>query len=192
MSFSLFRPSSINLFLCLVLFLFLVLFFLANFEGLLFVSVLSVRLFLRLSSWSFYCCRHSVGFLSLRLFLSWDFCVSFFYPGPSVLSGTVHFTTLYGFFVCSECCFYSLLVRLLRQSSSTEWFCSFYRFLSLLSSHGFFPDVGDMCHSMWQGGFTRNRKQVVNRLKIPQGLSTLLFHRWSEVPSRGGVRGDSP
>ena len=36
------------------------------------------------------------------------------------------------------------------------------------------------------------RKQVVNRLKIPQGLSTLLFHRWSEVPSRGGVSGDSP
>ena len=36
------------------------------------------------------------------------------------------------------------------------------------------------------------RKQVVNRLKIPQGLSTLLFHRWSEVPSRGGVHGDSP
>ena len=35
-------------------------------------------------------------------------------------------------------------------------------------------------------------KQVVNRLKIPQGLSTLLFHRWSEVPSRGGVGGDSP
>ena len=33
---------------------------------------------------------------------------------------------------------------------------------------------------------------LVNRLKIPQGLSTLLFHRWSEVPSRGGVRGDSP
>ena len=32
---------------------------------------------------------------------------------------------------------------------------------------------------------------MVNRLKIPQGLSTLLFHRWSEVPSRGGVHGDS-
>ena len=45
---------------------------------------------------------------------------------------------------------------------------------------------------MSQGDFTDNRKQVVNRLKIPQGLSTLLFHRWSEVPSRGGVRGDSP
>ena len=40
--------------------------------------------------------------------------------------------------------------------------------------------------------FTHRCKQVVNRLKIPQGLSTLLFHRWSEVPSRGGVRGDSP
>ena len=42
------------------------------------------------------------------------------------------------------------------------------------------------------GYFTHNGKQVVNRLKIPQGLSALLFHRWSEVPSRGGVRGDSP
>ena len=39
---------------------------------------------------------------------------------------------------------------------------------------------------------SHNGKQVVNRLKIPQGLSTLLFHRWSEVPSRGGVRGNSP
>ena len=47
-----------------------------------------------------------------------------------------------------------------------------------------------MCHRLWQGDCTC--KQVVNRLKIPQGLSTLLFHRWSEVPSRGGVHGDSP
>ena len=38
---------------------------------------------------------------------------------------------------------------------------------------------------------THKRKQVVNRLKISQGLSTLLFHRWSEVPSRGGVHSDS-
>ena len=37
-----------------------------------------------------------------------------------------------------------------------------------------------------------NNEQVVNRLKIPQSLSTLLFHRWSEVHSRGGVHGDSP
>ena len=49
-----------------------------------------------------------------------------------------------------------------------------------------------LCHSLWQGDFTLKRKQVVNRLKIPQGLSTLLFHQWSEVPSRGGVSGDSP
>ena len=49
-----------------------------------------------------------------------------------------------------------------------------------------------LCHSLWQGQFTCYRKQVVNRLKIPQGLSTLMFRRWSEVPSRGGVRGDSP
>ena len=39
--------------------------------------------------------------------------------------------------------------------------------------------------------FTPNQKQVINRLKIPQGLSTLLFRRWSEVPSRGGVHGDT-
>ena len=45
---------------------------------------------------------------------------------------------------------------------------------------------------LWQGDFTHNGKQVVIRLKIPQGLSTLLFHWWSEVPSRGGVRGDTP
>ncbi len=47
-------------------------------------------------------------------------------------------------------------------------------------------------YSLWKGEFTRNQKQVVNRLKIPQGLSTLLCRRWSEVPSRGGARGDSP
>ena len=48
------------------------------------------------------------------------------------------------------------------------------------------------CGSKWQCDFTHNRKQVINRLKIPRGLPTSLFHRWSEVPSRGGVRGDSP
>ena len=53
-------------------------------------------------------------------------------------------------------------------------------------------DVANMSVSQPLGEFTRNRKQVVNRLKIPQGLSTLMFRRWSEVPSRRGVRGDSP
>ena len=37
-----------------------------------------------------------------------------------------------------------------------------------------------------------HNKHVVNRLKIPESLSTLLFHPWSEVPSRGGVHDDSP
>ena len=50
-----------------------------------------------------------------------------------------------------------------------------------------------VCDSLWQGDFTHNCKQVVNRLKIPRvSRSTLLFHRWSEVPSRGGVHGNSP
>ena len=55
-----------------------------------------------------------------------------------------------------------------------------------------YKDVATLLfHSLWQGEFTCNGKQVVNRLKIPQGLSTLSFRRWSEVPSRGGVRGVS-
>ena len=45
-----------------------------------------------------------------------------------------------------------------------------------------FGDVGQVCHSLWQGDF--NRKQVVNRLKIPQCLSTLLFRRWSSLKGR--------
>ena len=57
----------------------------------------------------------------------------------------------------------------------------------------FFSGVVHMSHSQSVAGcFTHNCKWVVNRLKIPQGLSTLLFHQWSEVPSMGGVRGDSP
>ena len=52
--------------------------------------------------------------------------------------------------------------------------------------------LGDAWQRLWRDDITHNGKQVVNRLKIPQGLSTLMFRRWSEVPSRGGVRGDSP
>ena len=48
-----------------------------------------------------------------------------------------------------------------------------------------------LCHSLWQGEFTRYRKRVVNRLKIPKGLSTLILRRWSEVLSGRLVRGDS-
>ena len=67
----------------------------------------------------------------------------------------------------------------------------FSHFVWLISSDCAFPGVGDMCFSVWQVDWVTG-KQVVNRLKIPQCLSTLLFHHWSEVPSRGGVRGDSP
>ena len=61
-----------------------------------------------------------------------------------------------------------------------------------LRMHAINSCVGDTWHRLWRVDFTHNGKQVVNRLKIPQGLSTLMFRRWSEVPSRGGVRGDSP
>ena len=52
--------------------------------------------------------------------------------------------------------------------------------------HAMNSSVGDMRQRLWRDDFTHNGKQVVNRLKIPQGLSTLMFRRWSEVPSRGG------
>ena len=61
-----------------------------------------------------------------------------------------------------------------------------------LRMHALNSYVGDTWQLLWWDDFTHNGKQVVNRLKIPQGLSTLMFRRWSEVPSRGGVRGDSP
>ena len=41
------------------------------------------------------------------------------------------------------------------------------------------------CHSLWQGDFTHNRKQVVNRLKIPKGFLELLA-RPSSVRILGG------
>ena len=76
---------------------------------------------------------------------------------------------------------------------SSFWFCSFFAGLHcLLRMHALNSCVGDTLQRLWRDDFTHNGKQVVNRLKIPQGLSTLMFRRWSEVPSRGGVRGDSP
>ena len=79
---------------------------------------------------------------------------------------------------------------------SSFWFCSsstpYIGLLCLLRMHAINSCVGDAWQRLWRDDFTHNGKQVVNRLKIPQGLSTLMFRRWSEVPSRGGVRGDSP
>ena len=68
------------------------------------------------------------------------------------------------------------------QNPRTKFFFSMYsRTLFLTAFWGMFCRGG----SKWQCNFTHNCKQVVNRLKIPQGLSTLLFHQWSEVSSRG-------
>ena len=64
--------------------------------------------------------------------------------------------------------------------------------LCFLRMHAINSCVGDTWQRLWWDNFTHNGEQAVNRLKIPQGLSTLMFCRWSEVPSRGGVRGDSP
>ena len=64
--------------------------------------------------------------------------------------------------------------------------------LCLLRMHAINSCVGDTRQRRGWDDFTHNGKQAVNRLKIPQGPSTLIFRRWSEVPSRGGVRGDSP
>ena len=48
--------------------------------------------------------------------------------------------------------------------------------------------------TMWltKCDLTCTRKEVTNRLKIPWGLSTLLFCRWSEGSPRGGVHCDLP
>ena len=62
----------------------------------------------------------------------------------------------------------------------------------LLRMHALNSCVGDTWQRFWPDDITHNGKRVVNRLKIPQGLSTPMFRRWSEVPSRGGVSGDSP
>ena len=62
----------------------------------------------------------------------------------------------------------------------------------LLRMHALNSCVSDTWQRLWRADFTHKGKQVVNRLKIRQGLSTLMFLRWSEVPSRGGVRGDLP
>ena len=59
--------------------------------------------------------------------------------------------------------------------------------LCLLRMHAINSCVPDVRHRLRRGDFTHNGKQVVNRLKIPQGLSTLMFRRWREVSSRGGV-----
>ena len=54
----------------------------------------------------------------------------------------------------------------------------------------FYKNATCFCHSLWQGDFSRDHEQMVNRLKIPQ-VCPHCYLRSTEVPSRGGVRGDS-
>ena len=121
----------------------------------------------------FYAGRLLNGFLHVNTYYGSSSCSKrFICPPPSPTHPSLSFSFSYGYF-------YPAL---------SAWFCSLWQFVWLLPSRGAFPGVGHMCHSLWQSDFSRNRK----RFRIPQGLSKLLFHRWSEVPSRGGVRGDSP
>ena len=99
-------------------------------------------------------------------------------------------------FSCSGTSFFLFFSGIFHASSTVLFFLLVLFFLarlhSLLKINVLNSLVGDTWQRLWRDDFTHNGKQAVNRLKIPQGLSTLMFRRWSEVPSRGGVRGDSP
>ena len=109
--------------------------------------------------------------------------------GLSLFSDSVDFSY-------SEGSFFLFFPLIFPASSTMPFFFLVLFFLAvlhcLLRMHALNYYVGDTWQWLWWDDFTHNGKQVVNRLKIPQGLSTLMFRRWSEVPSRGGVRGDSP
>ena len=121
-------------------------------------------------------------FIYLVLFLS-------LFLGLSLFSDSVEFSY-------AEGSFFLLFSGIFHASSVVVFFFLVLFVLAglhcLLRLHALRSCVGDTWQRLWQDGFTHNGKQVVNRLKIPQGLSTLMFRRWSEVPSMGGVRGDSP
>ena len=99
-------------------------------------------------------------------------------------------------FSYSEGSFFVFFSGISHASSTMFFFFLVLFFLAalhcLLRMHALNSCVGDTWQRLWPDDIAHNGKRVVNRLKIPQGLSTLMFRRWSEVPSRGGVRGDSP
>ena len=86
----------------------------------------------------------------------------------------------------------SFFYRAFLVSGSVLFSTPYIGLLCFLRKHAINSCVGDTWQRLWRDDFTHNGEQVVNRLKIPQGLSTLMFRRWSEVPSREGVCGDSP
>ena len=49
-----------------------------------------------------------------------------------------------------------------------------------------YKDTRYQWHSLWESDFTCHREQVVNRLKIPQGLSTLYFAGGVKFPHGEG------
>ena len=118
-----------------------------------------------------------------------DILGSFFFFVALFFSDSVDFS-------CSGTSFFLFFSGIFNASSTVLFFLLVLFFLArlhfLLKINVLNSWVGDMWQRLWRDDFTHNGKQAVNRLKIPQGLSTLMFRRWSEVPSRGGVRGDSP
>ncbi len=122
-------------------------------------------------------------FSSFWLYLGGLYCLT---QGLSTLSDSVDFSYSKGYI-------FLFYWGLFRGSSSTALFFLVVLSSTALSSKNAYHQF--LCR--WRvtptlTGWFHPCKQVVNRLKIPQGLSTLMFRRWSEVPSRGGVRGDSP
>ena len=109
--------------------------------------------------------------------------------GLSLFSDSVDFSY-------SEDSFFLFFSRNFQVSSAVLFFFLVLFFLAglhcLQKMYALNSCVGDTWQGLWRDDFTHNDKQVVNRLQIPQGLSTLMFRRWGEVPSRGGFRGDSP
>ena len=107
-----------------------VLFFTALVGDTCFHWMLLLSLFLRRSSFLFYCCRNIVGLLSLLIVSVLGFPWRLlFYPGPHD-SGTVDFVfqwllDLFWLF------FFSHVLRFLLPRSSCDWFCPFSHFVWL-------------------------------------------------------------
>ena len=113
-------------------------------RGYLFHWVLLLSLFLRPSSFLFYCCRNIVGLLSLPIVSVLGFrCGLPFYPGPHN-SGTVDFVFQYGYLLCSECTssvmFYAFFYLGLLVSGFVLFHISYGSFCSDCA----FPGIGDM------------------------------------------------
>jgi len=119
--------------------------------------MLLLSLFLKPSSFLFYCCRHIVGLLSLLIVSVLGFPWRLlFYPGRH--SGTVDFVFQYGYLICSEC-------------SSSVMFYAFF-FLGLLVSG--FVLFHILCGSFCSDCFSGHRRHVTACDKVIESL----VNRW--------------